>query len=131
MVGEKELQHRASKHPEDASGRERLMKAAHEMFTTRGFANVGIHEVTAGAGVARMTLYNDFSSKNALVLAVYQDLMAATLTGIVQDKGESEEERVLALFSPFESKAKTNSDRGCPFVTQVCRHRRRRATSFI
>ncbi len=86
------------------------------MFLTRGFANVGINEVTEGAGVARMTLYNNFASKEALVLAVYEDLMATTLASIDEDKNKNEEERILALFSLFERKAENGSGRGCPFI---------------
>jgi len=42
-------------------------------------SNVGINDVISGAGVARMTLYNNFVSKDALVLAVYTELIETTL----------------------------------------------------
>jgi len=107
---------RAPKRLDDSSGQKRLLKAAQALFITRGFANVGINEVTESAGVAGMTLYNNFASKEALVLAVYEDLMATTLASIHQGTSKNEEERVLGLFSLFELKAEDRSVRGCPFI---------------
>ncbi|PFG19407.1 TetR/AcrR family transcriptional regulator [Serinibacter salmoneus] len=49
--------------------RERLLRAAAELFYENGMTATGIDAVTARAGVARMSLYNNFASKDALVLA--------------------------------------------------------------
>lgn len=51
------------------SARERLLSAAAECFYARGVAATGIDTITATAGVAKMSLYNNFASKDELVLA--------------------------------------------------------------
>jgi len=52
-----------------ASARDRLLAAAAECFYDSGVAGTGIDTVTAAAGVAKMSLYNNFASKDDLVLA--------------------------------------------------------------
>src|SRR5262249_33601671 len=54
------------------SPRDRLINTAANLFYERGLPNVGINEVTERAGVARMTLYNNFDSKEALALAAFE-----------------------------------------------------------
>lgn len=51
------------------SAREKLLGAAARLFYAKGIAATGIDAVTAEAGVAKMSLYNNFASKDALVLA--------------------------------------------------------------
>jgi AcrR family transcriptional regulator len=54
------------------SARERLLAAAAECFYDRGVNGTGIDTITAAAGVAKMSLYNNFASKDDLVLAYLQ-----------------------------------------------------------
>src|SRR3954471_22180300 len=54
------------------SARERLMAAAAECFYNHGVNGTGIDTITAAAGVAKMSLYNNFGSKDQLVLAYLQ-----------------------------------------------------------
>jgi AcrR family transcriptional regulator len=51
------------------SARERLLAAAAECFYERGVNGTGIDTITAAAGVAKMSLYNNFASKDDLVVA--------------------------------------------------------------
>lgn len=51
------------------SARARLLSAAAECFYDRGLNATGIDTITAAAGVAKMSLYNNFASKDDLVLA--------------------------------------------------------------
>ena len=51
------------------SARDRLLSAAAECFYDRGLSATGIDTITAAAGVAKMSLYNNFASKDDLVLA--------------------------------------------------------------
>lgn len=55
--------------PRAGSARSRLLAAAAECFYDRGVNATGIDLITAAAGVAKMSLYNNFSSKDDLVLA--------------------------------------------------------------
>ncbi len=49
--------------------RDRLLAAAAECFYDHGVTATGIDTITAAAGVAKMSLYNNFAGKDDLVLA--------------------------------------------------------------
>ncbi|SES83839.1 DNA-binding transcriptional regulator, AcrR family [Geodermatophilus poikilotrophus] len=51
------------------SARARLLAAAAECFYDHGVNGTGIDTITAAAGVAKMSLYNNFAGKDDLVLA--------------------------------------------------------------
>ena len=51
------------------AARQRLLDAAAQRFYADGIAATGIDTITAAAGVAKMTLYNNFASKDELVAA--------------------------------------------------------------
>jgi AcrR family transcriptional regulator len=55
-----------------SSARDRLLTAAAECFYDHGVNGTGIDTITAAAGVAKMSLYNNFASKDDLVLAYLQ-----------------------------------------------------------
>ncbi|MCE8040167.1 TetR/AcrR family transcriptional regulator [Halomonas sp. MCCC 1A11062] len=55
-----------------ASKRDHLLATAECLFYEQGFHATGIDRIVAAAGVVRMTLYNHFASKEALVAAVLQ-----------------------------------------------------------
>ena len=48
--------------------RDRILKAAYELFSTQGVKATGISAIIARAGVARMSLYQHFRSKDDLVI---------------------------------------------------------------
>ena len=100
------------------TGRERLLATARDLFLVRGAANVGINDVIDTACVARMTLYNNFPSKEALTLAVYEELAETTLQELrdITTEGRSEGERVLAVFDHLDGKTHGANYRGCPFI---------------
>jgi AcrR family transcriptional regulator len=103
---------------EDRRGRAKLMDAACRLFARRGTANVGINEVTAEAGVARMTLYNNFPSKEKLTVAVYEEMAQAALRRIeaVLTAEKDETSRIAALFTHFGRNAHKPGFRGCSFI---------------
>ena len=49
--------------------RERILRAAHDLFYREGIRATGIDRVIAESGVAKLTFYRQFESKDALVLA--------------------------------------------------------------
>ena len=49
--------------------RERILETAYELFSPQGIRAVGIDSIVEASGVAGMTLYRHFASKDALVLA--------------------------------------------------------------
>jgi len=58
----------SSPHPKP-SPRERILDTAGELFYAEGIRAVGVDRVVDESGVARMTLYNQFGSKDGLVTA--------------------------------------------------------------
>ena len=55
-----------------AGKREKLLATAERLFYEEGFHATGIDRLVAAAGVARMTLYNHFPSKEALIEEVLE-----------------------------------------------------------
>lgn len=101
-----------------ANGRDRLLSTATALLTSRGAANVGINEIISAAEVAKMTLYNNFASKEALVLAVYEQLVESILQKLrsMDTRGRSEEERLVDLIEQVEKDMSCDDARGCPFI---------------
>lgn len=96
------------------AGREILVTSAKQLFMQNGTANVGINDVTADAGLAKMTLYNNFSSKDALIAAVY-NLVAEEILGICRhgiSQQDSESGKITSLFA--NAIAQKEYQRGCP-----------------
>ena len=56
-----------------AQKRAQLLETAERLFYDNGFHATGIDRIVQAAGVVRMTLYNHFSSKEALIAAVLDD----------------------------------------------------------
>jgi AcrR family transcriptional regulator len=88
---------------EKIPARERLLKAAAELFYAEGVGATGIDTITARAGVAKMSLYNNFSSKAELVdaylktrVSEWQAVLAGRLEG-----AKTPLERVLAVFDSY------------------------------
>ncbi|MBB6171692.1 AcrR family transcriptional regulator [Nocardiopsis mwathae] len=100
------------------SARERLIEAASRLFYAHGVVSTGIDTITAEAGVAKMSLYNNFSSKEELVLAYLQERHREWLD-LYRNRAEtaaSPQEKVLAVFDAYidhASAAYTHGFRGC------------------
>ncbi|MFJ5226692.1 TetR/AcrR family transcriptional regulator [Streptomyces sp. NPDC088400] len=94
--------------------RERLLAAASRRFYADGVAATGIDVITAEAGVAKMSLYNNFSSKADLVLAYldarhgeWLELYRRRLEGVRDGRGG-----VLAVFDAYADHAAFAYERG-------------------
>lgn len=85
------------------SARERLVDAASELFYAKGMTATGIDTITAKAGVAKMSLYNNFSSKEDLMLA-YIDARHREWLDLYRlrvENSPSPVDRVLAVFDAY------------------------------
>jgi AcrR family transcriptional regulator len=100
------------------SPRDRLIDTAADLFYERGLSNVGINEVTERAGVARMTLYNNFDSKEALALAAFERQAEARRALIEKrlERARTASDAVKAMFDVSEQFATESGFRGCPFI---------------
>ncbi len=100
------------------SAAERLLDAAARLFYTRGVPNVGINEIIARAGVARMTFYHHFPSKDDLIKAVLErrrEERAAWLAR-AEEMGSTPTDKVLAVFDLLAEWFASPDYRGCPLV---------------
>jgi AcrR family transcriptional regulator len=98
--------------------KEKLLDAASRRFYADGIAATGIDAITAEAQVAKMSLYNNFSSKDELVVA-YLDRRHAEWLGLLEKRtqhAESAVDRVLAVFDAYLNHAElayAHGFRGC------------------
>jgi AcrR family transcriptional regulator len=108
--------------PETGGGeaRERLLQAAYELFSQRGVRAVGVDEIVAAAGVARMTLYRHFGSKDELVLAFLdrreQRWSEGWLRREVEASSPDPAARLLAVFDVFDGWFREPEFEGCSFI---------------
>jgi len=100
------------------SPRDRLIDTAADLFYERGLPNVGINEVTERAGVARMTLYNNFDSKEALALAAFERQAEARRALLEKrlERARTTSDAIKAMFDVSEQFAKESRFRGCAFI---------------
>jgi AcrR family transcriptional regulator len=100
--------------------RERLMRAAYELFSQHGVAAVGIDTVIARSGVAKMSLYKHFRSKEELILAFLQERERVWTHQWVEAqmlaRGATPEQRLLAIFEIFDEWFQKPDFEGCSFI---------------
>src|ERR1700732_4004862 len=86
--------------PDGAATRQKLLRAALELFTTVGFRATTTPEIAARAGVAEGTIYRHFSGKEELLPPAYREAQAWGLElvrGQDGDKGLPPRERLLGV----------------------------------
>ncbi len=105
------------------SGRERLSRAAYELFSREGVRAVGVDAVIARAGTAKMTLYRNFPSKNDLILEFLrrreQLWTHEWLEAESRRRGETPREQLLAIFDVFAEWFGEPDFEGCSFLTTM------------
>lgn len=96
-----------------------LLRAADELFYREGVRTVGVDAVVERAGVNKMSLYRQFSSKDELVLA-YLERKDEQFFGYVEKsfaKHPGEPAKQLQqYFDDLAVRASIEEYRGCPFV---------------
>ena len=100
--------------PRAPAARERLLEVAAKRFYADGITATGIDRLVADAGVAKMSLYNNFASKDELVTA-YLHRRHEEWLGLLEARlarAGSARERVLAVFDAYLDHAEMAYDRG-------------------
>lgn len=95
------------------------METAWKLFYRDGYRAVGIDTLLAEAGVAKMTLYNHFPSKEALIVAVLEKRSAGLLAAIdraMDEAGRSATKRLLSVFDGLKAWFATDDFKGCAFI---------------
>jgi AcrR family transcriptional regulator len=97
--------------------RDRLLKAADELFYAEGVHSVGIDRVIERADVARASLYSNFGSKDELVRAYLERRMAASTTRLTTaiEAHTDPRERLLSIFDAQDMLFTGPDFRGCAF----------------
>jgi len=100
--------------------RERILEAAYDLFSREGIRAVGIDAIIEQSGVARMTLYRHFGSKDALVLAFLerreQRWTRDWLQQEVNRRAVAPRDRLLAIFDVFDEWFQREDFEGCSFI---------------
>lgn len=95
-----------------------ILDTALALFRALGFQAVGVDRVVAEAGVAKMTLYKYFPSKNALIEAVLSERgkqFQAALLAFVHQSG-SPQHKLRAVFHWHHDWFSEPSFHGCMFI---------------
>ncbi|MDH6238482.1 helix-turn-helix domain-containing protein [Cryobacterium sp. CG_9.6] len=103
------------------SARVRLLASARRLFHEHGINATGIDLVVRGAGVAKASLYNNFASKEALVVAYLEEELNGWVdhAQALDDPWWSSRERVAALFEALARSVESRTFYGCPFTNAV------------
>lgn len=105
------------------SVRDRILATASDLFYREGVQNVGIDRIVAESGVAKMSLYNHFKSKDALIAVWLQKQHESwriwfedTVATYAQATGESP---LLAIFDVLKEWTEQPNFRGCAFINSA------------
>jgi AcrR family transcriptional regulator len=105
---------------EPDGARERILAAAYDLFSRRGIAAVGVDTIIAQAGVAKMSLYRHFGSKEGLILAFLgrrNELWGAhRLETETARRAREPVARLLALFDVLHDWFQEPAFEGCSFI---------------
>lgn len=101
------------------SARTRILEVATDLFYREGIRAVGVDRIVAGSGVAKMSLYRSFPSKDDLVAAFLEDRDRRYWAWWDEVTGRHEgapREQLRALFQSLAKRVTSPRYRGCPFV---------------
>jgi AcrR family transcriptional regulator len=104
---------------ERASARERLLRAASDLFYEEGVHTVGVDRIVERAGVAKATLYTLFGNKDGLVRAYLTDRHDRTRARMARElatRFPTPRERLLGVFEVQGLSFSEPGFRGCAFV---------------
>src|SRR5713101_6245608 len=109
-----------------ASARERIDQTASETFRRHGIREAGVDTISARSGVAKMTLYRHYPSKDDLALTFLRRREELWTRGWLQREVERRArkpgERLLAVFDVFDKWFRRSDFEGCSFVKVLLEH---------
>lgn len=103
---------------ETSEARQRILETADRLFYQDGVRAVGIDRIIAEAGVAKMSLYNHFPSKDDLILAVltYREVgVLEFFRAAMERHGKRAKNPLRSFFSALKDFFESPGFRGCPF----------------
>src|SRR3954467_8920991 len=103
---------------ETSESRQRILETADRLFYGNGIRAVGIDRIIAEAGVAKMSLYKHFPSKDDLILAVLRHREEGVLEffrSATERHGRRAKDPLRAFFAALKEWFETPGFRGCAF----------------
>jgi AcrR family transcriptional regulator len=103
----------------ELSARDRILKTAILLFNEHGVHTTGIDKIISQSGVAKMTFYKHFPSKNDLILAFldYRDAVQfERLKKYTVHKTKDARLQILGIFDALEEWFEESDYRGCAFT---------------
>jgi AcrR family transcriptional regulator len=97
---------------------QRILETADRLFYRDGIRTVGIDRIVDEAGVAKMTLYAHFPSKDDLILAVLrhqEERVLAYFRTAMERHGKRTKDRLRAFFAALKEWFESPGFRGCAF----------------
>jgi AcrR family transcriptional regulator len=102
------------------TARDRILDTAYELFSRHGTRAVGVDRIIAECGIAKMTLYRNFPSKDDLILAFLERRgerwTKAWLQVEAERRGDTPAARLLAIFDTFGTWFQNDDFEGCSFI---------------
>lgn len=102
--------------------RERIMRTAHDLFYREGIRATGIDRIIAESGVAKVTFYRHFPSKNDLIKAYLEyrhELWMSWFVDALNRYQLPRRQPIDALVPALEEWLLSNGYRGCAFINAV------------
>lgn len=99
--------------------KQHLVETALKLFYQEGFHSTGIDKILAESGVAKMTLYKYFPSKDDLIRAVLEERdrkFREWFFGRVEEKGGTPRQKLEAVFDVLGEWIQGDDFRGCMFI---------------
>jgi len=104
---------------------DRLLNTATRLFCRHGINATGIDKILAEVGVAKMTLYNQFGSKEGLVFAVLEregEAWRSWFQAAVDQLGGTPADKLVGIFDVLENWFQQDGFCGCAFINAVAEH---------
>ena len=101
-----------------SEARQRILETADRLFYQDGIRAVGIDRIIAEAGVAKMTLYAHFASKDDLIVAVLkyrEECMLEFFRLGMERHGKQSKDKLRAFFATLKDLFASPGFRGCAF----------------
>ena len=97
---------------------EHILKTASELFYQHGIQATGIDAIVKASGVAKMSLYKYYPSKNDLILAYLQHSAESFNAMIINGLNDvdNDKQKLLKVFDLFAAFLRSPDFRGCPFI---------------
>lgn len=103
-----------------ADARQRVLAAAYDLFRFGGTRNTGVDTIVERSGVAKMSLYRHFKSKDELIASFLerreQLWVAEWLQSEVTRRAAAPADQLLAIFDVFDEWFRSKDFDGCSFV---------------